>query len=265
MLEKIMFHVPIYNMFRVPSRFLFIFDFSVAVIFSKVLSDVLKKQINLYDLKGKIRIISIIILISTLLVIYVIKLISSYVNNSSISGNFELIVQNFSLSNPAIYIPLFLLIIFNIYLQFFDKLNNKYVFSFLVILIFVDLQIFSFNYTNVFTNPSNTELPDQIKKIMNHKERAWPIMTNEDFQIGGLSPNRNSYFGIHVLNGYVSFFPENYKNILKFDERGVNINWFSLLANNQIISSLNTKYIIANNKLADKIKTLNVINSSFAG
>jgi hypothetical protein len=264
-IEHIMYRIPLYNMFRVSARFLFVFDLSVAVLFAKLFHEMLLGNINLQDLKAKIRLWSVSIVVLTFGMLYGIQNLVKYIIKADpTNANIALLLKNYTLSNPAIYLPIIIIIVSNVILFLTNKMkmNSKVIFILFVCFVFVDLQLLGYNYSNNFNNPKISNLPQELNKIIAPEERIWPIFNSDDYYLGGLTPNRNIYFDISTINGYVTFQPENFKKILNFNERGVNLNWLDLLANNQIISSLNTKYIVVNENLSNKIESINQINNS---
>lgn len=274
-LHKLMFHVPIYNMFRVPARILFIFDFALVVLFSIQLNNILKNEIEFKKLTRNIIIMSLFIVITSSFVIYALHTFMDYLpaenlQNVLIKGrDLEFYKNNFAFKNSAVFVPISVIVISSIFMivTTIKKEGLKRInLIVLALIVTLDLHSFSFYHENVFVTPqSDGVILNKLQEVYKSDERIWPVIGNNDFDFENLSPDKNIYWGINSINGYVTFLPQTYKDILGFDERGVNSKWLDLIINNELISSLNTKYIIVRNedsKLIEHFNSLDINNAT---
>ncbi|MDB5054927.1 MAG: hypothetical protein JWM44_2977 [Bacilli bacterium] len=272
-LNRLMFEVPVFNAFRVSARFLFVFNLAIAVLFAKQYDLIIKDKKPSNVIKKLLKTSILISAISALSVIIIVKVIGLIVDHMppGIAQNtliktvlLQTVRDNFDFKNPAIFIPIGLILLSNIYLLIFWKNRVKYIqkilYIVLVLLLLLDLHTFDFYHEKIFTKTdTSNKLVEKIKSNIKYDERIWPIFDNDTAALE-LSPNKNMNYGINSINGYVTFLPQMYKNTLKFDERGYNSNYVELLFNNEIISTFNTKYIIVGNKKTNIIDSLNTID-----
>jgi len=249
---RLMYYVPLFNKFRVPSRNWFEFGlaFSVLVGFGFDYFIKLDKQ------KIKKIIIGIIIFFSSILsgffVFYLLlktklkyNLINFLVASSEHS---KYLLQNISLGNYSIFIPLIIIscTILAIILFLFKK--NKFLYILLVLLIFIDL--FHFGYLhepNNDINYLNNKIEDSSDlRFLNQKDnffRIYPIK----YGVSGiiLFYNKNIHKKLDSVMGYEPLMLKNYRFITGLDwSSGAVADWQSLLLNNIVLSMLNAKYII---------------------
>ncbi|MGG4144509.1 YfhO family protein [Paenibacillus algorifonticola] len=255
LINKIMYHVPLYNAFRVSARFNFAFDLAIAVLFAMQIHRILEKPERVIKLKKYI------LYTSGIILVWAIATAGVYILCPPDGMNKDIIVSNFSLKNSSIIIPIVLLIVYNLILFVYLKIKRKAIIQIVFsVVLLLDLHSYSFYYANAFQTDKNETIAKEVRDLIKPDERAWAVFDryvgNGDF--GGMIPNRNMFYGISSINGYATFLSNDYKSLLGFDERGVNIQSPVLLSNNYILSALNVKYIIANNDKEDLIN-----NSSF--
>ncbi|RED57637.1 YfhO family protein [Cohnella lupini] len=271
-INKVMFEIPIINSFRVSARILFIVDFAIVVLFSKQLDLYFKENWNESNHRQIIRQIKLILYClvgSTAAILLVNKLLKTLLNKASGPLNTITVkgysvsdyVSIFSLHNSAVFIPLILMGISTIFLLIFYKYNRSTMMYPLILIILLDLHSFSFYHEKVTTDYNNTdEITQYIVRNNANNDRIWPLVSNNsDFEMN-LSPNKNTLYKEDIISGYATFLPESYKAITGFDERGSNPEYLQMLLNNEIISTLNTRYIILNNEISNVINKINTID-----
>ncbi|AOZ93304.1 YfhO family protein [Paenibacillus crassostreae] len=273
-LNKIMFHVPLYNSFRVSARFLFGFSFGITVLFAKQVDILIRnKGLNTPTYRMTAKLVGITLLISIACISIIHKLLGVISNNSLgqnliIKGHtLEQLLYITSYKNPAVIIPLVImlmsLIVF-VLLKKITRLESKYMLLFLTLFLLLDLHSFSFYHENIFTKDSSiNSLAESAKEKSDNNERIWPVINERaDMSDIGIGPNRNIINELNLLNGFTTFLPQEYIDITKFNERGMNNSYSELLRNNELISSLNTKLIIVPDQLNAEIDNINSTNYS---
>ncbi|MBQ4899955.1 YfhO family protein [Paenibacillus sp. Marseille-P2973] len=270
-INKIMYLVPGYNYFRVSARFLFGFSFGMTFLFAKQIDKLIKNRkeaMNIYTLL--IRITGILIGCSIICIMVIQKIFQVILSATPALSSTELFKSRtfgefadiFSLRNPAILIPLGIMVMYLIFLiivQRYRNIGNRLVFFSLAFLIVIDLHTFDFYHEKVvFNYSSESEISALLKSHIQNGERLWPVINNEnDFEQIDFSPNKNIMDNIHTINGYATFLTKEYRSLTQFDERGVNDNSDNLLINSSLLSSLNAKYIIVSNVYNSLINTIN--------
>lgn len=268
-LNKVMFHVPLYNSFRVSARFLFGFSFGITVLFAKQLDILIKnKGLNMATYRMMAKLVGITLLISITCIFIIHKfltIISNYSpeQNLVIKGNtLKQLLYITSYENSAVLIPLvimFISLIVFVLLKKYTRLESKCMLLILTIFLLLDLHSFAFYHEKSFTEDksANYLAKSAVEKTTNG-ERIWPVINgNEDMSNIGVGPNRNIINELNILNGYATFLPQDYIDITKFNERGMNNNYSELLTNNELISSLNTKFIVVPDQLNTEIDNIN--------
>jgi len=251
-LYKIIYYIPLLNMARISTRHWF--EFGLA--FSILAGFGFDYFINLSAKKVKKIVISIIVFLSMVIISFFIfyemvntsfknKLLGFFINNTN---EVKYFLQNLKLTNYSIYVPLIMILttIIIFIVAFYKK--NKIIYILLTVLIFIDL--FSFGHF-LDENRENSYIFNKLEdseslKILQNEEDIFRVFSLA-YKTSGykLYANQNIYYGIDIIDGYDPMMLEDYSNITGIkNDPGWGIDWIKLLKNNNIISMLNTKYII---------------------
>jgi len=267
---KLTYYLPLFNIFRIPSRHWVEFCFSFAILGGFGFDYILKS--NFENFRKKVVIILAVIssvLISFFSIYSLFKRAIKLNTGSFIGYNTDFLSQSFSMNKPSVYIPLILifssLIVFII--LFFLKKNNLIKHQFflipLIILIFFDLFSFGHDFepiSNRDFNPlfNENSYYDTYKYIKNDKElfRVFPVFFDlspydSNIPVKDINGNLNIFYDIDSIAGYQALYERDYEQITKINVVGEIINdsdnkKFDLISNNNIFSIYNTKYIIVN-------------------
>lgn len=244
-LYRLMYHIPIYNLFRIPARNWFEVNFAVAILAGFFVHySATTKASKYFNRWTKILVL---ILIMSILVIFG---IAKIVQTSSIikdTNKLNLFIENTQLSSPAIYIPLLIISISIIFILLIDRYFYKKLFLiFMVIFIFMDLFSFGHFYDNIygevpFENREKNEIYNFLKADGTGKDfRVLPLEVYEK----ELYPNLNMIYGINVINGYGPIWLKNYKLLTSFEANGIPPNYQLLISNSKVMSILSTRYVL---------------------
>ena len=251
-LYKLMYHIPLFNKFRVPARNWF--EFGLA--FSILTGFGFDYFIKLSKVKIRKKILGLLIFFGAVLSIFFIfyfllhtKLKDNLIIFLGVSGDkAKYLLQNISLSNYSIFIPLIVIFCTILILTLFLFKKNKFLYVSLILLIILDLFCFGYFYeANSDINYLNNKIEDLSDlKFLNEKEdlfRICPIAS----ELSGIKLNNNKHIHqkIDVITGHSSAILNDYRFITSINESSDAItDWMRLLQNNNVLSMLNTKYII---------------------
>lgn len=248
LLYKIIYKIPGINSFRVPARMLFIFNFSLVVLFSYAINKIQVQ--NVFDNKVK-PFFRIFLITFILLTTYIL-----------ISGRGKL-------NTAEIHIPSLMALICAILAEFgISKFitGSFFLKSLITFILILDLWFFAFFNSNIFTTvtPSN-KLAQAITELdPQQKYRILPIAgVGGELSFDFLGRDRNMLSQIRSLIGHTSLIPKVFMEALRCDEAGTFYDYDYFLRNLDLIGSLNTKWVIINNtdktnerylKAKDKLK-----------
>jgi len=274
-LNKLVFQIPLFNMFRNPTRHWFEFGLAFSILcgfgfdyFIRLNRRNTKKILfdgigflsfifsgflfyyYLFQLKFKDKIIG----------FFIPALMPEYFDGTSISDIFE---QSMKLTNYSIYIPLIILFITIGFLVLLLFKKSKVIYIILIILILLDLYSFGHfdekNTKNIYIPEEKVEQSINLKFLRDENEmfRIYPVVEIPSEYI--FYPNKNVYFHMEYVTGY-GYGDRIFSYITNISELPyeTSSNWKELVENNIILSMLNTKYIILpqmenNNKFLDSI------------
>jgi len=156
--------------------------------------------------------------------------------------------ESIKLTNYSVYIPIIIILITIIFLIIAIFKKNKIIYISLIVLIFLDL--FSMGHFYEVNKQSDYIYKDldnskELSFLSNKNEifRIYPVKTSIDGY--ALSGNKNIHLKISSIAGYVPFILRDYHYITGIsDSSRARENYLDLLKNNNILSMLNTKYII---------------------
>jgi len=248
---KLMYHVPLYNKFRISTKNWFEFGLAFSVLagfgFNYFIENVSKKI--------KKVIFSSIIFLSSVIVIYTIfRYLFIEKTNGNILYKFgldfnqiQLFLKSSNICNKSIYIPIIIIIATIILLTVSLFKKNKIIYILFVILIFFDLFTIR-NYTE--SSVSKDYIYKDIKnssslKFLSPQDEIFRIYPYINFSPEGywLYPNITTHYKIDIISGNDPLALSNYNYVTGLgyflQKDGVE----KLLKNNNILSILNNKYI----------------------
>ena len=251
-LFKIVYYIPLLNLFHYPARHWLEFSFVFAVISGIGFNDMLKA-----DPKKFKRTISGIaaffgfIIISFAVFYYLFK----YHLSAQISRFFssiiktELLNDSINISNYAIYMPLIIIASLIIFLIVFLYKKNKITITLLIVLIFMDLLSVGRIYDD-YANSVILKNADYRNEFIfsESKKELFRIFVIDEIPGSGLfKPNTNTLFGLDSIDGYEPFFLNDYSSMFKKEFKTYGLIWSEdykkYLANNNLLSIANCKYI----------------------
>ena len=280
---KLLYYVPIYNKFRIPTRNFVELSFSLAI-FSGFGVDYLLKA-NYENFKKKyFTFISLILIIPFSFFIYYyffrksIRLESKYFLSYEVSN----IINSFSLNKSSVFIPLILIILSLIFFttvlilkkrNFFN--NRLFLRLFLIIIpifVFFDLFYFGHNF-EPFLNRDlkpliSSNYYDTYKYLKKENDifRTYSLFYNlepydSNIDVKDMAGNNNLFYNLSTISIYDPLYMKNVQLITKLDWIGDGADKsYDLLTNNNVLSVLNAKYIIISKELIKNYGIANYLN-----
>ncbi len=269
-LYSLLYHVPIYNMFRVPARNFFEVHFAISVLAGFAIHYIAlpgeERTLLLKNWTRRISICLVLVSVGTaiaaqIFIHYIPRIKALDLPLSTLTGNFELSMpqvlelykSNIAVDSPAIYIPLILTLITVMMLFFIRSHHGKTVFRICVsAFIFIDLFLYG---AFMYKNRENTALISRNKnnQVYNYLSRHNPDLSSFrtlPTTMGSpyeLYPNFNIHYGVHVFNGYNNIWGKDYLKLGNMEINGQTPNLNSLLNNSTILSIHSVRYIITTN------------------
>lgn len=268
-LAKIMFQVPVYNMFRVPARNWFEVNFAVSILAAFALHHLLPPTGTLLAKFSKTG-----VLVSGLLVLLVIGMTFSLAVGFSkiipmldtaklqtlpgdLSMNFpaSVVLENlrfvWGVSRPALFLPLLFaglsLLLLTLALAF-PRHRKVLGLSFLLLLV-LDLGIFAnhYNFRKYSLNFKATLNLErhEIASFLKKREpgagtgRVLPLEVGLD----QISPSLNFIPGIQMTGGYLTSWSKNFIHLTSFAANGISTEPRALLENNTVLNITSTRYL----------------------
>ena len=217
---KLLFHVPVYNIFRVHSRNLFEFSFAVSVLFAWGMQGMLREG---RYLKAAFIVMAGVISVSAALVI-------------------PLPHPALSLRNPAVYIPLILMLL---YLAAIAGGLKKRA---LLYAVFIPLFIEAYSF-GAFLNAEGRPI-GELSGVCD--EEGYTAIKAHDpegpVRAASLSLHttdlRNVPCRVGMLNSYDQLIPNDYAYLFDLEPLGFSRYWEHLIKNNTLLSIMNVRYLI---------------------
>ena len=265
---KLTYYLPLLNIFRIPSRHWVEFCFAFAVLGGFGFDYIIRSKFKEFKKMSLIIIALILSFVSGFFILYYFfkRAISS---GDTFFLNYEVgfLFQSFSLNKLSIYIPLalftasLLAFIILIFLKKKSYLQKKFILIPIVLLIFIDLFSFGHDFEPIparnlepLFNKNYYDTYNYIGKD-NDIFRVYPLFYNTapydfDLPVTDISGNLNIFYDIYNITGYQAFYLKDYNKITKMDAIGLETDPnFNLISNNNVLSILNTKYILIPNEL----------------
>jgi hypothetical protein len=242
---KLMYRVPIYNLFRASARNWLEVNFAVSVLsafFIQFISTDAELQRSHYLNVAQVGIGAIIL--SVLLILL-------FGDNLQSTPQAQALWSESSrLISPAVYIPLLNIFLSTIVVYILYRYRSSKGFWILVsMLIFIDL--FSFGH---FYNPvpppykilqhEPNPVADFLSKQESAKHQYRILGLNAEDQDNQVYPDINMLYGFQAVNGYSNIWLKTYRKLTKFEGNGFSTMKYQMLQNSAILSSLSTRYII---------------------
>ncbi|MDP2168480.1 MAG: YfhO family protein [Thermodesulfovibrionales bacterium] len=227
-LGRILFSVPVYNMFRAHGRNFFEFSFAVSVLFAYGLEGISSKRY----LKASLFVLASVLAVSALAVITV--------QTFNLKPLGEVIV----FGNPVILVPLLFMLFYVLWLHAY-RLRPKKVLLYISIILLLAESYYAF------------PLPDTSFKTAN----IINVCRNEGYEflkrIEGTNPFRiarpdnptyinlnNIICGVDSFNSYDQLVLKDYANLFELEIIGYSRDWEHLIKSNALLSMMNVKYVI---------------------
>jgi len=264
---RIMYHVPIYNMFRVSTRNWFEFGFAYSVLCSfgtnYLMTETNGKKIR--KISNVLSSIFIFLLVSftSLLLMMNTELKSFLLKNLRVNTEkMADVFSNITIQNYAVYIPLIFISITIVLLLLMRKWwRKRWFLAYIIFVIFCDLFCFGHFFEGNADAPKINDgvmVSDQLSFLENsHKEyRIYPVISSVAGRV--FAHNKNIYLNSDVITGHIQLLLKDYNYITGIAGSTDIIKGYDKLIKNQsILSMLNTKYI-----LLDETKYANLIKDS---
>lgn len=249
-LYRLMFFVPVYNLFRVPARHWLEVNLAISILSAFGLHHLL----NGSDLKKKSRELLVALLVLSFLCLVFLGVGKSLFAKPYFAFLFrqnaqELLADAFNWQNPAVFIPVGFLCVYLAWVYLLLRVVNSSSWQKKILvgagIAFVLAEGFSFggyhdiNYvkSSEARNRLFNSLTTFLKEMAGH-ERVVFISNHEHLSLFNVPAQ------IHSLNGYDPLMPGCVHQLLNMSAAGVSDDWGVLLRNNLIFSVLNTRYII---------------------
>lgn len=259
-LYKIMYKIPVYNMFRVPARNWFGCNFSICILFAIGINFFITSENDhfkiLYSILKKVY-VGIIISVAGILGISrgLVLLSKFFVLNPEYTDIVTKISQNTSITSKSISISLIIIILTGIEIWAIKAYRNQFLFWILTACLVLG-DLFSFaHYHDKFGYPTINTSQNEIVNWIKSKQ------SNEEFRIWNLSKIKqldsvnNQSHGIPSITSYGPIWLKNYAELTNFPADGHLSNPSELLKSPQLLSMLNVKYIIVDSETENLIET----------
>jgi hypothetical protein len=254
-LYKLMYKIPVYNLFRASARNWLEVDFCVAVLSGLVL-DQLFLEFRKIRVTDFITSASIIFVFIIFVMFFILNFVGQFIDDPNLLNNWN---NNIKFPSTAVLVPIVLTILtyLVVILIPFSGKSNILKYS-ILLLIFIDL--FSFGHfhdtgyvTEDATNPEKNEVFQFLKRTDPSFEKYRIYPTNFDTSLDSIYPARNLLFGINVINDYGPFWLKDYVALTGFLPHGESQRQNQLISDNKLLSALSTKYLVASDPETKKL------------
>lgn len=239
-LYQLMYHAPIYNMFRVPARNWFEVDFAIAIL-AAIGINVLLSSVWL----GFSRILKKLLLMAIVyLFVAVVSLFVWHLLQPVAFGDISSLWMRGDKESPAYWLPLsmMVLLIFMLGAILYKRLHPQKAVIIFIIFIFMDLFSFGFFHDYRYTDNQALKADSKIIEAMDSDKMSYRILPVHEFG-KGLYPNLNMLHGYIAANGYGPLWLSDYLKATGLSTNGLPIPNSDLLTNDCLLSALAVKYI----------------------
>ena len=257
---RVLHVLPGFSSFRVPSRHVFEWTLGTAILAAISLHYLMGRGENSHKAKAllqKLGKLWIIMASVSMILFFVIRRLISERAPDVLANP---VLDSIRLSSPSRSLAFLILIIAGLLLYFFHSLR-KFKYSYIIIALFVVIELFAsgffweVDYRESLQKTKRESYSQINAALSNDKE-----LTSKNYRVFGfvrgassLSENLNSMHGYLSPNFYGPLIPSDYRtmipNLSSF--RFVNYEW--LLANNNMLSALSTKYIFVDDPITKRI------------
>lgn len=244
-LYRAMYHVPIYNKFRVPGRNWFEVDFAIAILAAYGIHYLMQvDKDRCFKLVKSAVIGATSIGILGVIGLVGINKIVPYIDQSKVNLDLEYIYEATKLNYPSNVFSLIVISLSIIILCLLHRYRENIVYwIFVGVIIFVDL--FSFGHYHdigYHSLDSNHEVYEFIKAREDNPDNTRTYAFNVSESV--LQPTINMLAKINYINNYGPLQPKAYLDMTKLVASGTNVNNIAFIRNSKILSMISTKYII---------------------
>ena len=244
-LYKLMYRVPVYNMFRASARNWLEVNFAIAILSSYFVHYIITDgQLNKQRYYGGIHWITAGLFA---IVLFILVAAKELISSQEIK---QLWLENTRIISPAVYIPLIIIFISIALLYLLYRYRgNRTLWILITITLFFDL--FSFGHFHDTAYPDYKFFQSKLNEVaeffdsVNTDKNQYRVLSLNmmDFE-NQLYPSMNLLYGFNVTNGYSSIWLKDYKDLTTFEANGLTTKKYQLLDNSRILSLLSTRYII---------------------
>lgn len=245
---RLMFHVPVYNMFRVPARNWLEVNFTVAVLAGYCVHYIL--ELAPVERKRFTRTAAAVLVGFSAITLLILQY--GYRLGITMAEDHRL-WQNSRLSSTAVTIPLIIIACSAVYLLLLWRFRSKSSF-WLVGAGLIVLDLFSFGYIHDFSYPSFDSFADRPNRVAQYLDTIDPakelyrvLPLYPTFLVSSeqsLYPLTNTLYGFQTTNGYGAIWLQDFRDLTTFEAQGATPQKAQLLQNSVVLSMLSTKYII---------------------
>lgn len=241
-LYRLMYRVPLYNMFRVPARNWLEFSFAIAILMAYATDALLHQPIE------KRRYIQIVAALSITFLALSSFILIGWDNLFPHLREQERWLQNVQVSSPTVYLPLAFLALSILSLALLHRYRqHTLMWVSLSLLLLADLFTFGHFFNDFPRLLFFEEQPNPAAEyVQNQPGRVYPL--NFQGQERELQPNLNMLYGIPVINAYSNIWLKEYGAITTFNLEAPAGRKRDLIANNRVLSVLSTRYLITSDQ-----------------
>ncbi|MCS6993953.1 MAG: YfhO family protein [Anaerolineales bacterium] len=237
-LYRLMYRVPLYNMFRVPARNWLEFSFATAALSALAAQALLHQTLEKKTYFLLLAALSAAFLAWSGFVLFGWDSLFPHLREQ------EAWLQNLRLSSPTVYLPLAFLMLSILGLALLYRYRQTpFMWGALSLLLLADLFTFGRPFNEyprlLFVEGQPNPAAEYIRQAPG---RVYPL--NFQGQERELQPNLNMLYGIPVINAYSNIWLKDYVAITTFNLDAPAGRKRDLIANNRVLSVLSTRYLI---------------------
>jgi hypothetical protein len=265
-LQKLMYHVPLFNLFRVAGRNVYLVDFSLSVLTALGLTHMMNERAHarriatlfaslVLAVLGAVLVAS---LLRNQLVPYLERL--HFVNPALVR---ESAVLNFR--NPAIYVPSIFMVLYALWLLSSTLVRKKSL-LYPLLLVVLAAEVAShrphsplgYDRASLTFSLRSLRLYHHLSQDRPNRVAFYVEATRKAVEHSAvwLPPNFPQILKISMLDGYMPIIDGNYHRLLDIYQGGVMKSWEKLIENNRILSMLNVKHLVVHETDRERIRVL---------
>ena len=275
-LYKILYHIPGYNMFRAPARNWLEINMAISVLFAFGINEIFQYRENTERLKAytkaslKVAVGICVIALCTLVLLFSylpmlnvfatetgIRIANSVADSKSLS---QILVNNFRLSSPAIYVPLIFIFAALVIVWMMNRFQLMPLAIVLFSIVFLcDAWVYShFSFgTPAKVNDTVSDTLEQLTAIDPNYGTYRVFETQLTYS--DTYPMNSVVNGVYTINAYGPSWTKDYTALTNFEANGMSSDLSKTLQNPSLLGMLCTKYIITSDETTKTI--LNTVAS----